>query len=82
MGLGLTRIRKLNEEPGPIEWKNPSLALLRRAPSPRGEGVLIQCFCRRPGSGGTYSVLLLSHRLERFVFSPFAVSPGRGWRTE
>ena len=34
------RIRMLNEMAGPIEWKNPSPALLRRAPSPRGEGYL------------------------------------------
>jgi hypothetical protein len=33
-----TRIRKLNEVPGFIEWKNPSPTLLRRAPSPHGRG--------------------------------------------
>src|SRR5208337_3853665 len=31
-----TRVRKLNEVPGFMEWKNPSPALLRRAPQGRG----------------------------------------------
>jgi hypothetical protein len=33
-----TRVRELNDVPNFMEWRNPSPALLRRAPSPRGEG--------------------------------------------
>jgi len=33
-----TRIRELSDVPNFMEWRNPSPALLRRAPSPWGEG--------------------------------------------
>ena len=39
----LTRIPKLDEVPGFMERKNPSPALLRRAPSPLGEGCHFWC---------------------------------------